>query len=182
MNMTPEQNYQQLQSDLAQGWNTWDTRSVLSHVHLPSGVAFRLGIKEYRDGGHLQEPLIGRLGNDAETVVPGPRAWDGAYTSLKVKWRGVEIQVETATDGSDWCCLVTPLSRERQLRTPLLIVEAGFLWNYPGAVSRDGDALKASTFDGDIYRLGASVSPVDEPQTSALGPYLADCLRENWFS
>src|SRR4028118_1888209 len=125
LKMTPEQHYEQLQNDLTQGWNTWDTRSVLSHVHLPSGLAFRLGIKEYRDGGHLREALIGRLGDDAETVVPGVRAWDGAYTSLKITWRGVELQVETAIDGADWLCLVTPISRARQGKTSALLVRGG---------------------------------------------------------
>ncbi|HEX8834180.1 MAG TPA: trehalase family glycosidase, partial [Abditibacteriaceae bacterium] len=165
--------YQELQQNLAQGWNTWDTRSVLTHVHLPSGLALRLGIKEYRDGGHLREALIGRLGDDAETVVPGVRAWDGAYTSLKVTWRGVEIEVQTARDGDDWLCLVTPLSRERQLKTPLLIVEGGFLWNSPGSVLHDGAGLKATSPNGGEWRVGSSTAPVEEPQTSALGPYLA---------
>jgi hypothetical protein len=168
-----QQLYKSLQQNLAAGWNTWDTRSVLTHVHLPSGLAIRLGVKEYRDGGHLREALIGRLGHDAEIVVPGTRAWNGAYTSLKLTWRGVEIEVQTATQGEDWLCLVTPLSRERQIQTPLLIVEAGFLWNLPGSVVREGSALDASTSQGRMWRLGASVSPVEEPQTGALGPYLA---------
>jgi hypothetical protein len=168
-----QQLYEELQQKLSSGWNTWDTRSVLTHVHLPSGLAFRLGIKEYRDGGHLREALIGRLGDDAETVVPGTRAWDGAYTSLRVTWRGVEIEVQTATEGDDWLCLVTPLSRDRQLKTPLLIVEAGFLWNFPGSVARAGSALQASTSYGEEWRLGASTAPLEEPHTSALGPYLA---------
>ena len=171
--MTPDQQYQQLQNGLTQGWNTWDTRSVLSHVHLPSGLVFRLGIKEFRDGGHLREALVGRLGDDAETVVPGVRAWDGAYTSLKITWRGVELDVESAVDGDDWLCLVTPISRERQLKTPLLIVEGGFLWNLPGHVICEGSALQANTPDGGTWYLGATVSPVEEPQTAALGPYLA---------
>jgi hypothetical protein len=171
--MTPEQQYEQLQNTLAQGWNTWDTRSVLSHVHLPSGLTFRLGIKEYRDGGHLREALIGRLGADAETVVPGIRAWDGAYTSLKITWRGVELDVETAIDGDDWLCLVTPISRERQVRTPLLIVEGGFLWNLPGSVVVRDSALEASVPGGGTWHLGAAAAPIEEPHTSALGPYLA---------
>ena len=171
--MTPVQQYEQMQNSLAQGWNTWDTRSVLSHVHLPSGLALRLGIKEYRDGGHLREALIGRLGADAETVVPGVRAWDGGYTSLRITWRGVELEVETALDGADWLCLVTPISRERQVKTPLLIVEGGFLWNLPGHVIVEDSALQASTPGGGTWHLGATCVPVEEPQTSALGPYLA---------
>ncbi len=173
---SPSESYRALQTALAQGWNTWDTRSVLTHVHLPSGLGVRLGLKEYRDGGHLRECLIGRLSDEAETVVPGPRAWNGAYTSLRVTWRGVEIEVETATDGEDWLCLVTPLSRQRQLKTPLLTVEGGFLWNSPGYVLRENDALHAQTAEGKKWRLGASGAPVEEPQTSAFGPYLALAL------
>ena len=37
--MTP---YEALQKRLAQGWNTWNTRSVLSHVLLPEGFALNL--------------------------------------------------------------------------------------------------------------------------------------------
>ena len=34
----PEE-YQEIRERLAQGWNTWNTRSVLSHVLLPEGSA-----------------------------------------------------------------------------------------------------------------------------------------------
>jgi hypothetical protein len=166
--MTPEHHYEQLQNALAQGWNTWDTRSVLSHVHLPSGLIFRLGIKEYRDGGHLREALIGRTGEGDEVVVPGPRSWDGAYTSLEISWRGVHLSVETATQNGEWVCLITPISRERQLKAPLLVVEGGFLWNRGGAVVREGATLCSSD-----SVLQSSCVPVEEPQTSALGAYLA---------
>jgi putative isomerase len=57
--MTTE--YQSLQRRLASGWNTWNTRSVLSHVRLPDGAAINLGIKEYASGFHLREALIGRF-------------------------------------------------------------------------------------------------------------------------
>ena len=36
---TPSQEYDSLQRKLATGWNTWNTRSVLSHVLLPEGLA-----------------------------------------------------------------------------------------------------------------------------------------------
>ncbi len=52
--------------------------------------------------------------------------------------------METAIDGDEWLCLVTPISRERQLKTPLLIVEGGFLWNLPGHVVRTASTLHAS--------------------------------------
>ena len=30
---------------MQKSWNTWNVRSVLSHVHLPEGIAISLGIK-----------------------------------------------------------------------------------------------------------------------------------------
>ncbi len=35
--------YKDMQSRLARGWNTWNTRSVHSHVLLPEGLAINLG-------------------------------------------------------------------------------------------------------------------------------------------
>jgi hypothetical protein len=89
----------------------------------------------------------------------------------------VELEVETAVDGGDWLCLVTPISRERQIKTPLLIVEAGFLWNLPGSVMGKDSGLEASASGGGTWRLSAAAAPVEEPQTSALGPYLALSLE-----
>lgn len=45
--------YENLKSRLACGWNTWNTRSVLSHVLLPGGFALSLGLKEWRKRRYL---------------------------------------------------------------------------------------------------------------------------------
>ncbi|MDR0683409.1 MAG: hypothetical protein LBG15_16450, partial [Dysgonamonadaceae bacterium] len=34
-----QEKYTEMQHNIARGWNTWDTRSVLRHVLLPHGVA-----------------------------------------------------------------------------------------------------------------------------------------------
>jgi hypothetical protein len=47
-------------------------------------------------------------------------------------------------------------------------VEGGFLWNRGGSVVREGANLRA----GDV-RLSSTREPIEEPQTSALGAYLA---------
>lgn len=38
--------YQQLKKELASGWNTWNTRSVLSHVLLPQAFAINLEVQD----------------------------------------------------------------------------------------------------------------------------------------
>ena len=96
--------YEALQKRLAQGWNTWNTRSVLSHVLLPQGFALNLGLREYTGRQYLKEALIGRqdelykafkklyelTGEERywwqmrsgreEQIHPGPHAYDGSYT------------------------------------------------------------------------------------------------------
>ena len=99
-------------SELKSGWNTWNTRSVLSHVLLPESFAVSLGIKSYHSGHCLREPLIGRRDknnksgtagpSNIESIMPGPHAYDGSFTSLELDWDGVEVRVETAADDTDW--------------------------------------------------------------------------------
>lgn len=152
--------YADLKQRLARGWNTWNTRSVTSHVLLPEGFAVNLGFKEYRGGGCLRHPLIGRPAKDEpkysagsilddEQVHPGPHAYDGSYTELNLKWRGIELTVQSAHDGDDVVLLVTPLTN--QPKPAALIVESAMLWNRHGKLSRHGGALMAGARDGSSF-------------------------------
>ena len=72
------------------GWHTWNVRSVLSHVHMPDGLALNLALKEYRVGGYLKETLIGRFAQPldrtpVEEVFPGAHAYDESYTEITVR-------------------------------------------------------------------------------------------------
>ena len=162
--------YELLQKRLGSGWNTWNTRSVLSHVLLPEGLAINLGIKEYAGGYHLREALIGRFGKDEEQIHPGPRTYDGSYTELKLAWHGLEVLVQSALDDGDLLLLVTPL--RSQVKPAALIVEIGMLWNRPGVVERQDQQLQAHLPGGEV-RVFASGPTVEDPVVSALGPYLA---------
>ena len=126
--------YQDLKRRLARGWNTWNTRSVLSHVLLPEGFALNLGLREYAGRRYLKEALIGRRDPEDEQIIPGPRSYDGRYTELMLAWRGIEMLIQSATDGDDLLLLVTP--RANQLRPALLVAETGMLWNRPGRLCR----------------------------------------------
>jgi cell division protein ZapA (FtsZ GTPase activity inhibitor) len=116
--------YAALKKRMARGWNTWNTRSVLSHVLLPEGFAINLGLKDYAGGWHLKEALIGE--GDKE-IKPGIRTWDDGYTQLNLKWHGIDVNIESATEGNDLVLLVTPLAKQR--KTGALVVEVGMLWN-----------------------------------------------------
>ena len=106
--------YEDLKAGLARGWNTWNTRSVLSHVLLPEAFAINLGLRHPIDGVHLKEALFGKGGHEEEHVRPGPHATDGSYTEVHLEWRGVKIRVQTAVEEGDCCLLYTsPSPRDR---------------------------------------------------------------------
>jgi putative isomerase len=162
--------YNSLKARLARGWNTWNTRSVLSHVLLPEGFALNLGIREYAGRAYLKEALIGRRGEHDERIHPGPRTYDGGYTELNLKWRSVEVRVQSATTGDDLVLLITPLANQR--RPALLTVESGLLWNRPGHVALEDGVLVGHLPDRTV-RAYATQPSVSEPYVAAQTPYLA---------
>jgi len=154
------------------GWNTWNVRSVLSHVHLPEGFSVSLGIKSYLEGLCLREALIGRGGKgakDVEEVQPGAHAYDGSFTSLELDWHDVRVRVETAVDGDDWYALVTPLNAQR--KTACLTIEAAVLWGRPGYARRESGKLVVQN-DHKAIAVYASGNQREEPVTEISGPYL----------
>lgn len=158
------------------GWNTWNVRSVLSHVRLPEGMAISLGIKEYAGGLCLREALIGRKGADDENIVPGPHAYDGSYTSLTLTWRQVKLRVETAVEDDHWYARVTPLATG--IKTEALTIEAAVLWNRPGFARREGDALIIETAGKTVTVRASGTHRGDEPVTEISCPYLLVLLDQ----
>lgn len=152
---------------LARGWNTWNTRSVLSHVLLPEGISLNLGFKHYAGGDYLKEALIGRRGEHDEKIHPGPRSYDGGYTELRLDWKGCAWRVQSATEGDDLVLLVTPCGAPAP-RTPLVVAEAGILWNRPGTLGRAGEVLHAGP-----VRVFGTHPGIAEPYIHTQGPYLA---------
>ena len=67
-NKTPAEYYNEMQQKLASGWNTWNTRSVLSQVLLPENFAINFQLQDVKSGTLLKEALIGRRGVDVEKV------------------------------------------------------------------------------------------------------------------
>ena len=162
----------QVAESLAQGWNTWNVRSVLSHVLLPEAFAISLGLKTYNNGRCLREALIGRKGKpgSVEEVVPGPRSYDGSYTSVEMTWSDFKVRVETATDGEDWFARVTPLSE--MVMPPALTIEAAVLWGRPGYARRDGDQLVITNDQRSVTVVASGPGRHDEPVVEISSPYL----------
>jgi hypothetical protein len=169
-NDTPDR-IEALRSAMASGWNTWNTRSVLSHVLLPEGIAVNLGFKHYAGGDYLKEALIGKRGEHDERIHPGPRTYDGRYTELRLDWKGAAWRIQSALDGEDLVLLVTPLGPPAR-KAPLVVAEAGLLWNRPGSAGREGGAPTLRTPGRSVSIFGTEPE-VCEPYVWAQGPYLA---------
>ncbi len=163
--------YQDLQKDLASGWNTWDTFSVYSHVHLPDGFAMRLTFKDGRRGNVLQNGHIGHyeLHKDSDLSLPGPRTYDGTYTEIDLTWQENRFLVQSATDGEDQLLLITPVDPDG--RPNSVAVETCFLWNRPGSCRREGDELIGQGPERQ-FRVGITSEPMEDPYYRCHGPYL----------
>ena len=158
-----------------EGWNTWNVRSVLSHVLLPECFAISLGVKSYSTGQCLRESLIGRKGKNDEIIVPGLRSYDGTYTSLELTWQDVKVRVETAVRDGHWFALITPL--QNQVMTASLCIEAGVLWGRDGWSRSDKNGLIVENGSRRI-EVVASGKRLQEPVVEALGPYMLISLDQ----
>ncbi|MBN1250135.1 MAG: hypothetical protein JXC32_20895 [Anaerolineae bacterium] len=168
--------YEELQARLAQGWNTWNTRSVLSHVLMPEGFALNFGLKDRASRHYRKEALIGRRGEGEERIHPGLRTYDGRYTELTLSWQGIEVLVQSATageDDGDLVILVTPTTEHRL--APLLVVALGMLWDRPGTMTRENEMLMGHGPQRTIVVYGTAES-VTDPYIPVQTPYLAMSL------
>ena len=179
----PSAEYRAVQQRLARGWNTWDTNSVTTHVLLPVGLAIHFGLKHntaLNTDAFLGDALIGRLQPGAEQVTPGPHAWDGSYTDLRIAWRGHIWRIQSAHDANDLVLLATPLpSNPISAMPPSLVVSVNFLWNRPGTTLRRTDFIETHGASGSVpvyctcdpaSALGGSSDYADVP---VAGPYFA---------
>lgn len=169
--------YAEIQQRLQQGWNTWDSRSVLRQVLLPEALAVNLSFKQQRwlDEPFLERALIGQRGEGAPRVRPGLHAHDGFYTELVLQWQDLSARIRSCRTGDDLLILVEPLEAARD---PVrLVVSLGMLWNRPGLLSRDGAALTARLGEKRI-RIQVSGRQEEDVYVPMQTPYLVLNLTE----
>ena len=127
---------------LIQGWNTWNTRSVLSQVLLPESFSINLAIKDH-SGNILEETLIGRDHyGSKERVIPGPHAYDGSYTELEFEWHNIKLRVQSASVNNELYLLVSPLN---VAQGDSLIITPRMLWNRKGEIKIDPKMIVGNT-------------------------------------
>jgi putative isomerase len=179
--------YRSLQQRLCRGWNTWSANSVMAHVHLPDGFALTLGVKSaglgrtYLDSFFQANETAGR----PEKIRLGPHADDGSYTELTLELQSSgnqssknAVRVESAEqDGEDY--ILVTVEQRAELRAAHLIIEAGYYWNRPGVVRRQGRAMEAQPGNagGRAFTVRTTGTEVSDPFLTVNGPYFAVTLE-----
>jgi hypothetical protein len=141
--------YLRVQERLAQGWNTWDVNSMTTHVLLPEGLAIHVGFKH--NATVFGDEFLARTSVGQGTVFPGPHAWDGSYTQLKVTWKNDAWRVESAHEGGDLVLLVTPLDAPgKSALPPTVVFNVDFVWDRPGTALKEADFIETHANSGAI--------------------------------
>ena len=165
--------YKRIQDELQQGWNTWNTRSVLQHVLLPQGFAINIAFKQhyFLEEQYLREALIGRRGEDVEKIRPGPHTYDGSYTRLDIKWEELDARVRSAHVDDDLVILISPNSISNNRIK--VIIGSGMLWNRKGTLFRNEDHLLCRT-PGTLTMVHTTSKIIDDdPYLDINTPYMA---------
>ena len=147
--------YKKLQDRLAVGWNTWNTKSVLSHVLLPQCFALNLQLHNAQSGKTLENALIGRQGDKSliENIAQGNRTYDGSYTDLTIEWDGMKVHVQSAAKGNLLNLLISPIHTDNH---SFLKVKPEILWGKLGGINVSGNTISAefSELRLKIYTVG----------------------------
>ena len=143
--------YDSMQRTLASGWNTWDTRSVLRHVLLPSGLAIDLDL-ERPDGARAGRFFIGDRREGAPRTRPGAHSYDGTYTDIEVFWEGLALRVESASEGLTEVIRITPLAGNA--KGGKVIVSLMALWQREAYPSVEGTTFKVRTLADNLTLEG----------------------------
>jgi hypothetical protein len=143
---------------LSKGWNTWNSRSVLSHVLLPKGFSVNLQLISRQSGDTLKEALIGRSDyGRKEHVIAGPRSYDGSFTDLNVKWQDINVRVQSADRSQPpvGSFIVKEIYKRYKQKWFLQVVFDELLtWNRWRAANRDFD--RYLVHGSDLYDYGNS--------------------------
>lgn len=177
---------------LARAWNTWNTRSVLSHVLLPEALAINLSFCHYGllttvgDTAFGNRPLSATAGvklaaSEIATrvvrVTAGAHAHDGSYTCLTIALGEVTVRVESAHVGrADLVILVTPTPAD--LKPPALVVEGSFLWNQPGTFETPSAGVIVARSRGREHAIHCAGAEANDPYLAHRYPSCVFSLRE----
>lgn len=147
---SPEARYETVQRSIAKGWNTWDVRSVLTHVFLPNALALDITLED-KNGQKATRFRIGDRGADAPLLHPYAHTPDGKYTKVGVSWHGADFIVESSAEGQSNYIVITPVSNPNKVK---VAVEPKGIWKRGSSVSVDSLRFRLSAPHDEIVLPG----------------------------
>ena len=132
-------NYDQLNEYILDGWNTWDNRSILTHVLLPEGLALTIQIQDTLREDSLIYAFTGNRVKGSEQVRTIAHTADGSYTDFILNWREFGMRVQSTSEGDDLHLLITP--DENKQNPGFLKLKAEILYDSNGSISFVGSFL-----------------------------------------
>jgi putative isomerase len=158
--------YDQLNRQILKGWNTWDNRSILTHVLLPEGLALTVQIHDTLKGDSLKFAFTGNTVKGAEYVRTLAHTPDGSYTDFIMHWQDFGMRVQSAAKGDNLAILVSPIDTCKNPGFAKLTAE--MLYSRPGKIIRQKDLILVKLADKSI-----TARPV-APNKSNLKQYLTE--------
>lgn len=130
--------YTELCGRLEKGWNTWDANNVLSQIYLPQGFAITFEIVSGKDT--IASPHLGQNEIPGLVITPFGHAWDGSYSDMMVRWKGMNIRVQSSAAGDD---LVMLFTNDHPNDTTRLIMIPEMKWGRIGNITVKGPVIQA---------------------------------------
>lgn len=127
----PEWEYTQIKRQLQRGWNTWDTRSIMTEVYVEEKLGVRLSLVD-SGGKENDEIRVGYLDADAAVVHPYDHSYDGTYAEADVSWHDINVKMRCSAEGKNLVMLLTPIGNDNK---GSIKVRPGKIWE---AVKIDG--------------------------------------------
>jgi len=122
--------YIKLKAQLANGWNTWDTRDLLTYALLPECISIKLSIKDKNSQEILNRALITNKKNRNrrdENVLLTLHSNDGSYIEYQLGWKDMTFKIQYAsTQTRDAVILIEPI--EGNTLNGTLKIQPGQIW------------------------------------------------------
>jgi len=136
------QEYTNLKSTLTDGWNTWNTYSVLSHVLLPEALSINIYARDYESERLLKNAFIGNKVYRSEIAIPGDHTADGSYTDLQVGFETLGFRVQTTAENDNIIILITPVADS--VNEGSIVIHPDIIWNRTGEILPEKDCMYAA--------------------------------------
>ncbi len=158
-----EKKYAELQKNLLKGWNTWDNRSIMTHVLLPEALALIMGIEDGPSGTYMEHVFTGNRVPGTEKVRTHAHTPDGRFTDFSLYWKNISIRVKSAAIEDDLFIWVFPEGNNNGI----LHLKSDILYNRKGEIKFTEYLIRAELPER-LVSLHAQGEKKDQESANAL--------------